>query len=125
LAVEQVILFPQVNELIWTLFNLVILGAIIWVIARAVVRRQVSSQFVPPAAAPQGGAVERELEHPCPRCQAPTAAALPHDPVKGKITAFKMPVKAFAPTHKSTLTVFVCPACGYAEWYADHPEQFR
>lgn len=124
MAGEKASLFPQVNELIWTLINLAVLGAIIWGIVRVVVRRRRLDQAVPPVyAATETTAVQGD--RPCPKCQTPMAAALPHDPVKGKITAFKMPVRAFAPGQKSTLTVFVCPTCGFAEWYADHPEQFR
>lgn len=117
----EVTLFPATSELIWTVINVVMLFGLFWAFWRLVTWRRGPGRF---GAAPEASQVAT-VERPCPKCRTVMAAALPHDPVKGKITVFKETVKALWPGAKSTLTVFVCPACGFAEWYADQPEQFR
>jgi hypothetical protein len=119
---SEVRLFPATNELIWTVINLLMLVGIIWAVWRLIIWRNGPGRH---AGGNPGASQVAAVERQCPKCQTPMVAALPHDPMKGKITAFKEPVKVVTPTAKSTLTVYVCPSCGFAEWYADQPEQFR
>jgi RNase P subunit RPR2 len=66
------------------------------------------------------------MDRICPKCQTPMTQARPHIPMQpsGKLTAFKEPVSAFGHNVGSTLSVFICSSCGFAEFYADHPEGF-
>jgi predicted nucleic-acid-binding Zn-ribbon protein len=66
------------------------------------------------------------LDRICPKCEAAMTQAMATIPFQpgGKLQAFKEPLKRFGHNTGSTLSVFICSSCGFAEFYADHPERF-
>lgn len=65
------------------------------------------------------------MNHHCPQCQTPTSAAVATTEVNFTVTAHKVPRKLFGTEHSDELKVRICPQCGLAFWYVEHPERFR
>jgi predicted nucleic-acid-binding Zn-ribbon protein len=70
--------------------------------------------------------VEREpcMEHLCPKCNSIMTKCIATS-TAGKFSAIKLPVKNFTKKESSQLFPFVCPICGYTEWYAEKPENLK
>lgn len=64
------------------------------------------------------------MEHTCPKCGTPLTKCVAAGAV-GKFSAVKSPVRNFTTKESSPLLPFVCPACGYVEWYVETPENFK
>ncbi len=62
------------------------------------------------------------MEHLCPKCNDRLTKSI----VYGGATfiAVKLNDKSFT-ENSSPLIPYVCPACGYTEWYVDKPENFQ
>ncbi|MFT8315590.1 MAG: hypothetical protein ABF633_15275 [Clostridium sp.] len=64
------------------------------------------------------------MEHLCSKCNSKlTKCVIKPDPLV-KFMAYKFPVKPFTKEY-SELSPYVCPICGYTEWYAENPEKFK
>lgn len=62
--------------------------------------------------------------HLCPKCNTLLIKCMATG-VISKFSAVKLPEKVFGAKETSELFPYVCPVCGYAEWYVEKPENFK
>lgn len=64
------------------------------------------------------------MDHLCPKCKNILTKCIATGVVT-KLSATKLPEKVFTTKESSQLFPFVCPNCGYTEWYAEKPENLK
>lgn len=64
------------------------------------------------------------MEHLCPKCSSSLVKCVAKTGTTFNLTAYKFPGKLFDKNH-SELFPYVCPVCGYTEWYVENPEKFK
>mgnify|MGYP001002063024 CR=1 FL=1 len=64
------------------------------------------------------------MEHLCPKCKSKLTKCVARTNTMCDLAAYKFPVKPFGKGY-SDLFPYVCPVCGYTEWYVENPEKFK
>lgn len=64
------------------------------------------------------------MEHLCTKCNSKLVKCVGKTGTMFNLTAYKFPVKPFSKEY-SELSPYVCPVCGYTEWYAEEPKKIK
>lgn len=64
------------------------------------------------------------MSYLCPKCNVALTKCIATG-VISKFSATRLPEKIFPTKETSQLLPYVCPTCGYTEWYVEKPEYFK